>query len=139
MKYKAFILMLIIIPAMLFALTPKRTELLGIPTAYVLKNGQLDVAGYVSTAINFNDDRVPLSYNVAVSYGFLDIMDVTLHMYTYKDFALQFQYAIMQGSDVFPNIYVGVKNITYRRYIDEGGGGDDPGFVHPATVPVLRV
>lgn len=126
MKLKVFILIICLIPMAIMAIAPKTTELIGIPTASVLGNGQLDVAGYFSTAIKFNEDNVPLSYNLAVSYGIMDMMDVTLHMYTYKEFALQFQYAIMQGNEVLPDISVGLKNITYRRYIDEGGGGDDP-------------
>lgn len=126
MKYRVFILIVLIIPLSVMAIAPKTTELIGIPTASVLGNGKIDIAGYFSTAIQFNDDAVPLSYNLAVSYGLMDMMDFTLHMYTYKDFAMQFQYAIMQGNEVFPDIAVGMKNITYRRYIDEGGGGDDP-------------
>ena len=126
MKIKVLLIFLILIPLTVFALTAKKTELLGIPTADVLQNGQLDVACYFSTAIMFGDDRVPLSYNLAVSYGLLNTMDITLHMYTYKDFALQYQYNLLKGHETFPDIALGVKNLTYRQYVDEGGGGSDP-------------
>lgn len=126
MKRFIILVLAIIIILQVNALTIKKTELLGNPTAYTLSNGQLDIALYGSTAIKLSEDRVPFSYNMAVSYGILDMMDITVNMYTIKDFALHFQYNIMKESEALPALSAGVRNITYRKYIDEGGGGSDP-------------
>lgn len=126
MKRILIIALAITIMLQINAITIKKTELLGNPTAYTLSSGQLDLSVYASTAMKLGADRIPFSYNLAVSYGIMDNMDISLNMYTYKDFALHYQYNFMSESEALPAFSAGVRNITYRKYIDEGGGGSDP-------------
>jgi len=106
-----------------FALNAKSTEVISVPTAEILSSGNLNVSLYNSAAIKLFDDKVGYDYNFSVSYGIADFADITLHMYTYKDYAMQFQIALMKETKNNPALAFGIKNITYERYIDEGGGG----------------
>ncbi len=126
MKYKIILIFILLIPLFIFSITAKTTELIGVPTAGILKNGQLDASLYLSGAFKFSQDSVPFDYNLSISYGLLDMMDVSLHMYTITDFTLQAQMRILEEKENLPELSVGMKNITYEKYIDEGGGGDTP-------------
>lgn len=124
-KKKYFIILLLIIPLLVHPISAKRTELIGVPTADVLGHNQFNTALYFTAATQYSDDNVPFSYNLALSYGLLNMLDFTLHMYTYKDYALQVQYNILKDTKSAPAFSVGLKNISYEKFIDEGGGGSD--------------
>ncbi|MGE3063721.1 MAG: hypothetical protein AB7T10_08825 [bacterium] len=124
MRLKSLFILIILLPIMAFAAFAKPTDLLKVPTADILKNGELSGAVFLSAASNFTDDKVPFDYNVAVSYGLLDMFDITLNMFTYLDYTLGVQYNFLKSGGALPSMSVGIRNITYRKYIDEGGGGD---------------
>lgn len=122
-KFFIIFILIVLIPILVFALNAKPSEIITVPTAEILNSGLANVSLYNSFAVKFLEDRVGYDYNLAFSYGLFDMMDVTLHMYTYKDYALQFQVLLLKESSRTPSISVGMKNITYNRFIDEGGGG----------------
>lgn len=124
MRLKNIFIIILLLPVIAFASFAKPTDLLDVPTAAVMKNGELSGSLFFSMASKFSDDKVPFDYNVAVSYGILDMLDITLNMFTYLDYTLGVQYNFLKSSASLPSISVGVRNITYRKYIDEGGGGD---------------
>lgn len=124
MRRKTFFFIIILLPVFIFAAFAKPTDLLDIPTADVLKNGELTGSLFFSAASNFTDDRVPFDYNFAVSYGLMDMVDITLNMFTYLDYTLAVQYNFLKPTSTLPSLSVGLRNITYRKYIDAGGGGD---------------
>lgn len=124
-KKRYFLILLLIVPLLVHPISAKRTELIGVPTADVIGHNQFNAALYLSAATQFSDDTSPFSYNLGITYGLMDMLDFTLHMYTYKDYALQVQYNILKDSKSAPGFSVGLKNISYEKFIDEGGGGSD--------------
>jgi len=123
---KRFFILLLFIPVIAFAAFQNSTGLIDVPTAEVQKNGQLNASLYFSAAaFSFAEDAVPFDYNLSVTYGLFDKLDLSLNMYTFTDFTLQAQYNILSAAKSFADVSVGMTNITYREYIDEGGGGSD--------------
>lgn len=114
----------IIISVSLSALCAVPSEVISVPAAGVLNNGDINVSLYNSMSLSPASDPVAFSYNLGATYGLLGIANVSLHMYTYKDYAGQVQFSLMKDEDSKPALDIGIKNITYRRYIDEGGGSD---------------
>lgn len=106
-----------------FSFTNK-TGLIDIPTSDVLNNGQLSFGLKTSLSSVLENDYKPFTYNLFVSYGFLNIFDLSLNLITYKDYTLDFQYNFLKEKNNIPSLSFGIKNISYRKYIDEGGGGD---------------
>ncbi|MEO0288251.1 MAG: YjbH domain-containing protein [candidate division WOR-3 bacterium] len=98
--------------------------LLDIPTAEIQKNGEFSFGIDFSLSSALTNDDVPFTYNLFFSYGLLDMFDVTLNMLTYKDYTIDFQYNFLKPKGNLPSLSAGIRNITYRKYIDEGGGGD---------------
>lgn len=116
--------LILLAPLFVFALNARTNEVISVPTAEVLDGGSLCASFYNSVAMKFSEDRVGYDYNFSLSYGILGFMDASLHMYTYKDYAAQIQVKLLSQSFNRPAVSFGIKNITYERYIDEGGGGD---------------
>ncbi|MGD9678849.1 MAG: OmpA family protein [Vulcanibacillus sp.] len=113
----------IIAATALFGANAKSTDIIGVPSSDILGNGELNLSFYNSISMKPTEDKVGFDYNLSLSYGILDFMDIAIHMYTYKDYALQIQTALLKEKKHSPAITFGIKNITYQRYIDEGGGG----------------
>ncbi|MDI6699850.1 MAG: tetratricopeptide repeat protein [bacterium] len=103
-----------------------KNGLLDIPTAQIQKNGEFSFGIDLSLSSALSSDDVPFTYNLFFSYGLFDLVDISLNMLTYKDYTLDVQYNFLKAKENLPSISVGIRNITYKKYIDEGGGGSDP-------------
>ncbi|PIP12987.1 MAG: hypothetical protein COX48_05610, partial [bacterium (Candidatus Stahlbacteria) CG23_combo_of_CG06-09_8_20_14_all_34_7] len=75
-------------------------------------------------ASKYSEDKVPFDYNFSISYGLMNILDFTLNMFTFTDYTLGVQYNFLKSTPTIPALSFGIRNITYKKYIDEGGGGD---------------
>ncbi|HAV92815.1 TPA: hypothetical protein DCW38_06510 [candidate division WOR-3 bacterium] len=124
MRLKNVFIIILLLPVIAFASFAKTTDLLDIPTAAIMNNGELSGALYFSMASNFADDKVPFDYNIAFSYGLFDMFDISLNMFTLTDYTLGVQYNFVKPTANLPAVSFGIRNITYRQYIDASGGGD---------------
>uniref|UniRef100_A0A7C3N677 Tetratricopeptide repeat protein n=1 Tax=candidate division WOR-3 bacterium TaxID=2052148 RepID=A0A7C3N677_UNCW3 len=103
-----------------------KNGLLDIPTAEIQKNGEFSFGIDFSLSSALANDNVPFTYNLFFSYGLFDLVDISLNMLTYKDYSFDVQYNFLKSKGNLPSVSAGIRNITYRKYIDEGGGGSDP-------------
>ena len=124
MRLKSILIIIFILPIIIFASFAKPTDLLDVPTAEVMNNGKLSGALFFSVASKYSEDKVPFDYNFSISYGLMNILDFTLNMFTFTDYTLGVQYNFLKSTPTIPSLSFGIRNITYKKYIDEGGGGD---------------
>ena len=112
-----------LMPIALWPLCANPAEIIGVPSSGALSEGIFNVSLYNSFPIKHPSGSVGYDYNASVTYGLAGFMDISLHMYTYKDYAAQLQFKFLNAQNNSLSFSAGVKNMTYERFIDEGGGG----------------
>lgn len=100
--------------------------LLETPTAYFPKTPSFWEGGFITSFALRNVEEEfephPLDFDLFVQGAFGGKYFVGAKIYTLREIGLDFSYNIMEEIGNIPAIAIGVRNITYKKYINPAGG-----------------
>ena len=121
---------------LLFAQHNRTTCLIDAPEAYILPHltYRLSLAGSMPQAPGLlppqqrvrEQPRYDVSdVDFALAVGLFDRVEVSLSMYTPKDYALGLSYQLLKETSKRPALAIGVHEVNWKRHISSVGGGYD--------------
>ncbi|TET23681.1 MAG: hypothetical protein E3J78_02065 [Candidatus Cloacimonadota bacterium] len=104
----------------------RTTGLIDIPTAYILpaKVWKFNMNGSVAIGTENIWEKKPADMDFSISYGLYNKAEVSLSMFTFRDYVLDLTYLLTSETENVPAIAFGIQNLTYSRFITEVGRGD---------------
>ena len=104
----------------------RTTGLIDIPIAYILpaKVWRISMNGSIAIGSENIWEKKPADMDFTVSYGIADRAEVSLSMFTLKNYVLDLSYLLTTETQNVPAIAFGLQNLTYSKFITEVGAGD---------------
>ncbi len=110
----------------LFSQIISTNTLLETPTAYFPKSLTFWEGGFTTSLALRNLEKEfephPFDFDLFIQGGFAGKYLVGLKLYTLREIGLDFSYQIINEMGNIPAIAIGLRNITYKKYINPAGG-----------------
>ncbi len=117
---------MVILKLIIFSQLMRASSLIEIPTAFY-PDADFFAQAVVSASFAPND----IEQDIKLNFYFNKRWAVGLNIFTFSDYSLDISYLAMPELRSLPGLSVGFRNVTYKKYINAGGGGNEPttGFV----------